>query len=155
MFKIKIERVNEINTGIVNGLRNLLPQLSPSVPNPTDEALKTIIGSKNTFLHIVRNPQNPRNIIASLTLFIYPLLSGRRARLEDVVVDEAFRRKGIGEQLMRFALQEAARKGVNKVELTSHPKRKAANRLYQKLGFKQRKTNVYVFDAGKNTPERT
>jgi ribosomal protein S18 acetylase RimI-like enzyme len=69
-----------------------------------------------------------------------------RAWIEDVVVDEAARGQGVGEALNREALRIAAENGARTVDLTSRPSREAANRLYQRIGFKQRDTNVYRID---------
>jgi ribosomal protein S18 acetylase RimI-like enzyme len=45
------------------------------------------------------------------------------------------------------AIAEAKRRGAKTVDLTSRPSREAANRLYQRIGFVARDTNVYRFDA--------
>ena len=84
-------------------------------------------------------------IVGTLTLAIFAIPTGRRAWIEDVVVDEAARGLGVGEQLTMAAVDEARRRGVRSVDLTSRPTREAANALYQKLGFGLRETNVYRF----------
>ena len=83
--------------------------------------------------------------MGSLTLVTFPIPTGIRAWIEDVVVDSDARGKGVGEALNVFALAEAKRQGAITVDLTSLPSREAANRLYQRLGFKARETNVYRF----------
>jgi len=62
-------------------------------------------------------------------------------------VDAAARGKGAGEALSREALLVAALRGARTVELTSKPSREAANRLYRRLGFELRETNVYRFSS--------
>jgi len=84
-------------------------------------------------------------IVGSLTLAIFPIPTGTRAWIEDVVVDEAARGQGVGEQLTRAAIAFAAEQGVRTVDLTSRPTREAANRLYQRIGFEARETNVYRY----------
>ena len=84
-------------------------------------------------------------IVGSLTLAMYPLPTGRKAWIDDVVVDGDARGRGVGEALSRAALDEARRRGAKEVDLTSRPTREAANRLYQRLGFVPRDTNVYRF----------
>ena len=79
---------------------------------------------------------------------MFRIPSGVRAWIEDVVVDEAARGQGVGEALNREALRLAAEQGARTVELTSRPSREAANRLYQRLGFKMRETNVYRYELG-------
>jgi ribosomal protein S18 acetylase RimI-like enzyme len=86
-------------------------------------------------------------IVGSLTLVIFHIPTGIRAWIEDVVVDVDARGKGVGEALNTFALTEAKRQGATTVDLTSRPSREAANRLYQRLGFKARETNVYRYDV--------
>jgi ribosomal protein S18 acetylase RimI-like enzyme len=86
-------------------------------------------------------------IVGSLTLVIFHIPTGIRAWIEDVVVDVDARGKGVGEALNKFALAEAKRQGATTVDLTSRPSREAANRLYQRLGFKARETNVYRYDV--------
>jgi ribosomal protein S18 acetylase RimI-like enzyme len=84
-------------------------------------------------------------IVGSLTLVIFHIPTGVRAWIEDVVVDADARGKGVGEELNKFALAEAKRQGATTVDLTSRPSREAANRLYQRLGFEHRETNVYRY----------
>jgi ribosomal protein S18 acetylase RimI-like enzyme len=84
-------------------------------------------------------------IIGSLTLALFRIPTGMRAWIEDVVVDEAARGQGVGAALNHAALERARREGARTVDLTSRPTREAANRLYKRLGFVQRETNVYRF----------
>jgi ribosomal protein S18 acetylase RimI-like enzyme len=85
------------------------------------------------------------NIVGSLTLVTFRIPTGIRAWIEDVVVDESARGHGVGEALNQAAIEEARRKGAVTVDLTSRPSREAANRLYQRIGFVQRDTNVYRY----------
>jgi len=84
--------------------------------------------------------------VGTLTLALFRLPSGVRAWIEDVIVSESVRGRGCGEELTRAALDAARQAGARTVELTSRPSRQAANRLYQRLGFKVRETNVYRFE---------
>jgi ribosomal protein S18 acetylase RimI-like enzyme len=61
------------------------------------------------------------------------------------VVDEAVRGRGVGEGLSQEAVRRALELGARTVELTSRPSREAANRLYQRLGFVLRDSNVYRY----------
>jgi len=78
-----------------------------------------------------------------LTLVLYPLPSGLRARVEDVVVDDASRGRGVGVTLTRAAMERAKQAGARTIDLTSRPSRQAANRLYEGLGFQRRESIVY------------
>jgi ribosomal protein S18 acetylase RimI-like enzyme len=85
-------------------------------------------------------------VVGLLTLVVFRIPTAVRAWIEDVVVDESARGKGVGEALNRAALDEARRRGAKTVDLTSRPSRAAANRLYQRIGFVARETNVYRYD---------
>jgi ribosomal protein S18 acetylase RimI-like enzyme len=85
-------------------------------------------------------------IVGSLSLVLFRIPTGLRAWIEDVVVDESARGKGVGEALSRAAIDHALKAGAKTVDLTSRPSREAANRLYERLGFKKRETNVYRYE---------
>ena len=85
----------------------------------------------------------PDEIVGAMVLVLFPLASGVRAWIEDVVVDESVRGRGIGAALNRRAIELAREAGARTVDLTSRPTREAANRLYARLGFQRRDTNVY------------
>jgi ribosomal protein S18 acetylase RimI-like enzyme len=80
------------------------------------------------------------------TLVAFRIPTGKRAWIEDVTVDQAGRRRGVGTALTRAMLDRARELGCKTVDLTSRPSREAANRLYQQLGFVARDTNVYRYD---------
>jgi ribosomal protein S18 acetylase RimI-like enzyme len=122
--------------------QRLIPQLSKSNPAPTKEQLESIVASDTSFLLLAKVDGV---IVGSLTLVVFHIPTGIRAWIEDVVVDSDARGKGVGEVLNKFALDEANRQGATTVDLTSRPSREAANRLYQRIGFKARETNVYRF----------
>ena len=123
-----------------------MPQLSSSNPPPTDDELRRIIESPASILLIARDDESGR-ILGSLTLVVFPIPTGIRAWIEDVVVDEAARGRGVGEALNRHALERARAEGARTVDLTSRPTREAANRLYRRLGFEPRETNVYRYQG--------
>jgi ribosomal protein S18 acetylase RimI-like enzyme len=104
--------------------------------------LQEIVSSDSSVLFIARIDAK---IVGSLTLATFRIPTGLRAWIEDVVVDSSARGHGVGEALNQAALAEARGRGAVTVDLTSRPSREAANRLYQKLGFVQRETNVYRF----------
>ena len=62
-----------------------------------------------------------------------------------MVVDAEARGHGVGAELNLAALDEAKARGAKDVSLTSRPSREAANRLYQRIGFLARDTNVYRY----------
>lgn len=128
---------------VLAACHRLIPQLSSSSAPISAQELEEIIESDTTVLFAARSNQE---IVGLLTLAIFRIPTGVRAWIEDVVVDDKARGKGVGDALNRAALAEAGRRGAKTVDLTSRPSREAANRLYQRLGFKQRETNVYRYD---------
>jgi ribosomal protein S18 acetylase RimI-like enzyme len=135
-----IEIVEHPTAEVVEALARLLPQLSSAAP-PDASDLAVIMSSGST-LFVARVDGR---IVGSLTLVMYRIPTGLKAWIEDVVVDESARGHGVGEALSNAALEEARRHGAKAVSLTSRPSRDAANRLYQRIGFVARDTNVYRF----------
>jgi ribosomal protein S18 acetylase RimI-like enzyme len=140
-----IARVTAVTDELVDALERLIPQLKLSFPPPLRREIDALVSSTSSILLIARYPDDNSPIVGILTLIVYRVPTGIRARVEDVVVDEAMRGKGIGEALMRHALNMARDAGADGVALTSNPKREAANRLYQRLGFKPWQTNLYFY----------
>ena len=78
------------------------------------------------------------NVVGCLQLCILPGLSSQgacRALIEDVRVASHCRSRGIGEQLVRWAVAEARAKTCRLVELLTHRSRVDAQRFYARLGF--------------------
>jgi ribosomal protein S18 acetylase RimI-like enzyme len=143
---MEIERITEIDDEVVEAFKFLVPQLSTSSLIPTRAQLAEI--AANESLLIARDPQQGGRIVGSLTLVTFRIPTGVRAWIEDVIVDQTLRGKGIGEALTRAALARAAELGAKTVDLTSRPSREAANRLYQRVGFKLRESNLYRYTIG-------
>ncbi|MBN1451978.1 MAG: GNAT family N-acetyltransferase [Anaerolineales bacterium] len=140
-----IVRVTAVTDELVSAFERLIPHLKLASPPPTREELEALISANSSILLIARYPDEQADIVGMLALIVYRVPTGIRARIEDVVVDEAMRGKGIGEALVRRALNMARDAGADGVALTSNPKREAANRLYQRLGFKPWRTNLYFY----------
>ncbi len=139
---IAIERAFEASDDLVSALGRLLPQLSRSAAPPGPPELAELLAQPGTTLLVARDGDA---IVGTLTLLVHRLPTGIKSRIEDVVVDEAGRGKGVGEALTREALRLAADAEAVQVELSSHPSREAANLLYRRVGFRQRETNVYRY----------
>lgn len=138
-----IEIAAEPTDELVDAFARLIPQLSKSSPPPTRDELAAMIGSDASDVLVARVDGR---IAGTLTLVTFRIPTGVRAWIEDVVVDDSARGHGVGEALNQFALDLARRKGAKTVDLTSRPSREAANRLYQRIGFVARDTNVYRYD---------
>jgi ribosomal protein S18 acetylase RimI-like enzyme len=142
---VVVSEATEATDELVAAFARLIPQLSRSNPPPTRAELVEMVGSDASVVLIARDPEAGDAIVGSLTLVLFRIPTGVRAWIEDVVVDGASRGRGVGEALNRFALDRARTAGAKTVDLTSRPSREAANRLYQRLGFKPRETNVYRY----------
>ena len=127
---------------VVEAFARLIPQLSSSNPPPSRAQLQDLVASEASTLFVARVDGR---IVGSLTLATFRIPTGVRAWIEDVVVDESARGHGVGEALNRAALDRAREVGAITVELTSRPSREAANRLYRRMGFVTRDTNVYRY----------
>jgi ribosomal protein S18 acetylase RimI-like enzyme len=142
----EIRGATAVTPEVVEAFARLIPQLSRSNPPPSADELAAIAGSEASVLLVARDPARDGEIVGSLTLAVFRIPTGLRAWIEDVVVDESARGRGVGDALNRAALDRARAEGCRTVDLTSRPSREAANRLYQRIGFTRRETNVYRFD---------
>lgn len=126
-------------------LERLVPQLSKSNPPPSVDAVAAMLASPAIDQFVARRSGDGA-IVGVATLATFRIPTGLRAWIEDVIVDEAAGRQGIGEALTRAMLDRARQLGCTTVDLTSRPSREAANRLYQRIGFQARTTNVYRYE---------
>ncbi len=143
---IVIAAATSVDDELVDAFARLIPQLSRSNPPPDAEALAALIASDSSTLLLARDAGG--RIVGSMTLAMFRIPTGLRAWIEDVVVDEDARGQGVGRLLNERALEIAREAGARTVDLTSRPSREAANRLYQRLGFVERDTNVYRYTFG-------
>lgn len=140
---MRIETCSAVDDDLVAAMGRLIPQLSSSAAPPDLATLDRIVGSDACHLLIARDDDG--TVLGSMTLVVFPIPTGIRAWIEDVVVDVDARGRGVGEALNREAIELAHRLGARTVDLTSRPSREAANRLYQRIGFEPRDTNVYRY----------
>ncbi|MBI1855269.1 MAG: GNAT family N-acetyltransferase [Chloroflexi bacterium] len=140
---MQIEVVTQADQKLWDAFQRLVPQLTSNNPPPSRDDLAALVKSESSTLIIARADDG--SIIGAASLTVYRVPTGIRAIIEDVIVDESVRGRGIGEALVRRCLDIAREKGASGVSLTSNPKRKAANKLYQKMGFTKRETNAYCY----------
>lgn len=140
-----IEQVTLLTEEVWVALQTLIPQLTENNPPPSMNDLADLINSGSSILFVARNKGKLSQIVGSGCLTIYRVPTGIRAIIEDVIVDRSARGQGIGESLVQNLLNLAREKGAKGVGLTSNPRREAANRLYQRMGFNLRETNTYYF----------
>ena len=143
-----VREVVEVDDRLVSAMARLIPQLSSSSPPPDAAALAAMVASEASILLVAEDTDvdGEQAIVGTMTLVIFRIPTGQRAWIEDVVVDGSARGRGVGEALNRVAIDRASAAGATTVDLTSRPSREAANRLYRRLGFEQRTTNVYRLD---------
>ena len=138
---MEIIEVNQVSDELIESIAKLLPQLTQK-PIPAKETIAAIVACPDTIL--VTASENGA-IVGMLTLVLFRTPSALRSHIEDVVVDEASRGKGIGQGLVRKAIEIARSKKAFNVDLTSEPNRKSAHRLYENIGFEKHETNVYRY----------
>jgi ribosomal protein S18 acetylase RimI-like enzyme len=138
---VDVFAADNVDDELVEAFARLIPQLSSSPP-PNREVLTELVDNPSTVLFMAKVDGV---LLGSLTLAFYRIPTGLKAWIEDVVVDTDARGRGVGALLNRAALDEARRRGAKDVSLTSRPSREAANRLYLRLGFVARETNMYRF----------
>lgn len=140
---VEIRRITQVSDALEEAFARLMPQLSPRLGAPSREVLRRVAGSETGALLAAVAGER---IVGVLTLAWYDAPSGRKAWIEDVVVDAATRGRGIGEALVREALALARREGVARVMLTSNATRRAAHRLYERMGFVRYETDCFRLD---------
>jgi ribosomal protein S18 acetylase RimI-like enzyme len=146
---VRVEEAVAVSGELVAAVAKLVGQLSSSARPPTAAALEQIVSSPASRLLLARDPAG--RVIGMLTLVVFPIPTGMRAWIEDVVVDRDARGQGVGALLTQEALRLAGAHGARTVDLTSRPSREAANRLYARLGFELRETNVYRHEQAADT----
>lgn len=140
---MRIEIVHQASEELFDAFQRLVPQLTNNNPPPTRGDLSALVKSESTTLLAARS--DDESILGAASVTVYRVPTGVRAIIEDVIVDESARGRGVGEALVLAALEVARERGAAGVGLTSNPRREAANRLYMKMGFKRRETNAYYY----------
>jgi ribosomal protein S18 acetylase RimI-like enzyme len=145
---ITITRLTNFSSEAADEIRNLAQQEGKNYKELRDDDLKDMLQSQNTHLLVARNREG--KIVGMITVLVFRIPYVKKSSIEDLVVDENSRGQGIGSSLMEEAVNVARESGAHYVDFTSRPRRDESNSLYEKLGFKQRETNVYryIFDYG-------
>ncbi|TSC86177.1 MAG: putative acetyltransferase [Parcubacteria group bacterium Gr01-1014_8] len=138
-----IEQLRSATGEALSDINKLLKQLRDEGGNGVLSELEAVVNNDNTALIVAKDGER---IVGIGTLYTIQKISKRSGHVEDVVVDDAYRGQGLGEKLMQFLLDVARKKHIKKVYLTTRPARIAANKLYQKLGFQRKETNVYSIE---------
>lgn len=134
-----IVQLTKADTETSGQIHALIQQLDEH-KNCSLEHLQGLIESPTSELWVAREGAT---IVGMATLALATRISGLSARMEDVVVDASQRGKGLGRSLCEKIIERARARGARSLHLTSRPSREAANKLYQKLGFRLHETNSY------------
>jgi len=121
-------------------MQRFLDQLTSNPMIVTGAMFRQLLESENSHLFFL---MNDGRVAGMLTVGIYYSPTGGKAWIEDVVVDETFRGRGFSKLLVAYAIDFVRSKQIPLLMLTSNPKRIAANKLYQAMGFERKETNVY------------
>ena len=117
------------------------------------ERLVSVVEAPGT--HFFAAVGDDGHIVGCATLCVFDTPTGRKACVEDVVVNPASRGQHIGRKLMERIIDFARRElGDVDLHLTSRPRRVAANNLYRSVGFQQRETNVYNLEIRSSVVSR-
>ncbi len=143
-MSVSVQIVTESSSELLDAMHSLVPQLSTSAEPMTLSELGEVVASPGTTFFVARDETG---ILGTLTLITFRIPTGVRALIEDVIVDSGSRGLGVGEALTLAAIERARDAGATSIDLTSRPSREAANRLYQRIGFAVRDTNVYRFSV--------
>jgi ribosomal protein S18 acetylase RimI-like enzyme len=138
---VTVEVLREVTEETVGSINRLLPQLSRSAPPLDRDGLARVAACEANTVLVARDTAG--QIVGTLTLAVFPIPTGVRAWIEDVITDEAARGQGVGTALTQEALRLARERGARTVDLTSRPSREAAGRLYERLGFERRESRLY------------
>ncbi len=139
---MRIEAVKEATPEVEQALARLLPQLNPTLPVPTMERIQALLADPAATLLFAREGDE---IIGTATVIVYTTPFWIKARLDEVVVDQSARGKGVGEAIVDSCIDVARERGAQVAELQSGrgPARDVANRLYRRMGFQLRDSNLY------------
>lgn len=138
---MKIQEITTVDSEIQETINNFIRQLTGISSMVSFLQIEQIIADNNSHLFFAINDQGENMGMITVGLYISP--TGKKAWIEDVVVDNSYRGQGIGRKLIEFAIQFTKEQNAATLMLTSNQARVSANELYKKMGFKQKETNVY------------
>jgi ribosomal protein S18 acetylase RimI-like enzyme len=146
MDSIEVLEVTSWSEEVLQAINKLLTQLTSTHLNFSENVYKDMLSSDNSTLIIARDKSHGGEIIGTLSYATFLVPTGLNFRIEDVVVDQKARGRGIGRKLMEYAIEKGQKMKADKIDLTSTETRIAANQLYISLGFKIKDTNVYRYE---------
>ena len=103
--------------------------------------LKKILEDNDYLVLVVCKEQG--QIVGIAMMAMYKVISGHKGMIEDVVVDQVHRGKGIGRKLMEKLLEEGKNRNLDEILLFSGHHRTPAITLYKSLGFQLKDSGLY------------
>ncbi|MBR7835632.1 GNAT family N-acetyltransferase [Actinospica durhamensis] len=143
---VEITPLESVTPDVVEAFERLLPQLSARAPEIGEGELKRVAAWQGATVLLARLDGR---IVGTLTLVLFPIPTGTRAWIEDVVVESSARGNGVGAALVHHALDLAREAGARTVDLTSRPSRVFAHRLYESVGFEVRDSRLYRYELSR------
>ncbi|MBQ6988718.1 MAG: GNAT family N-acetyltransferase [Alistipes sp.] len=144
MCDCTITRLTSSNAQTAEAIRTLIEQLTGRESTFSEDDLRNVLQDSASRLFVMRHKES---IVGMLSLGIYTCPTSRKVWVEDVVIDNELRGKGLGKELIEYAINYVKKNlAPCSLMLTSRPSRIAANALYRKKGFEPRQTNVYKID---------
>ncbi len=145
--QLTITALTQTSPEDLEAIRNLAKKIGNNYKELTTEDFDDMVSSPNITVLVAKAGEK---IVGMITVLIYRIPYVRKAYIDDLVIDEAYRGKGIAKQLMQHAIDLSKEKSAAYIDLTARPRRAEGNSLYESFGFQKRDTNVYrlVFDYG-------
>ena len=141
MCDCTITQLISSDASTAESIRTLIEQLTGRESTFSEDDLRNVLQDSASRLFVMRHKEC---IVGMLSLGIYTCPTSRKVWVEDVVIDSELRGKGLGEELVEYAINYVKEHlAPCSLMLTSRPSRIAANELYRKKGFEPRQTNVY------------
>jgi ribosomal protein S18 acetylase RimI-like enzyme len=142
MKNLELEQLTNFSTQDFISIKHLATQIGKRYTPLTETEFKDMLASKQTHIIVAREPKS-NTIVGMVLINSYRIPYVKKAYLDDLIVDKAYRGQKIGSQLVEQALDLAKKLGAAYIELTSNPQRLASHKLYEKYGFSKRETTVY------------
>ena len=140
-MSVTILQSKSLSRGVVSDLNALYAEMRVSFyKQPTMWQWRRVLGQKNVRFFVVRESNR---VVGMVSFYWRELPAGKVGMVEDMVVSSQHRGKGHGSALTKAVIDFAKKQRLAYIDLTTRPDRVAANKLYQKFGWKRRKTNVY------------
>ena len=137
---VEVIPLKEATQQALDELNALSHELHDDDRSATMQDLGQLVKDETAILFVVRDGEK---IIGMASLYLIPKIGSKTSLLEDVIVDSKYRGQGLGEKLVRAVVDEAKKRGLKSISLSSRPVRVAAHKLYEKVGFQKKETDVF------------